>query len=93
MAEKTLYSRIQLKGDSYSNWTTQDPVLLKNEVAIVTIANEDGAPVNKPGVYFKVGDGTSTFSQLGFTSGIAGAGSETGSGVIACTASILGISG
>ena len=72
MAEKTLYSRIQLKGDSYSNWTTQDPVLLKNEVAIVTIANEDGAPVNKPGVYFKVGDGTSTFSQLGFTSGIAG---------------------
>lgn len=72
MAEKTLYSRIQLKGDSYSNWTTQDPVLLKNEVAIVTISAEDGAPVNKPGVYFKVGDGTSTFSQLGFTSGIAG---------------------
>ena len=72
MVEKKLNTRIQLKGDSYQNWTEKNPVLLSNEVAIVTIAEKDGAPVNKPGVYFKVGDGVSKFSDLEFTSGIAG---------------------
>lgn len=72
MANKILKTRIQLKGDSYSNWTEKDPVLLNNEIAIVPITEEDNAPVNKPGTYFKVGNGTSKFSELGFTSSIAG---------------------
>ena len=72
MAEKILKTRIQLKGDSYKNWIDNDPVLLNNEIAIVPITAEDNAPVNKPGVYFKVGNGTSKFSELEFTSGIAG---------------------
>lgn len=72
MAEKILNTRIQLKGDSYANWIEKNPVLLANEIAIVSITEEDSTSVNKPGVYFKVGDGTSNFSELGFTSGIAG---------------------
>lgn len=72
MAEKILNTRIQLKGDSYQNWTEKDPVLLNNEIAVVPITTKDSAPVNKPGVYFKVGNGTSKFSELEFVSGIAG---------------------
>ena len=72
MADKILKTRIQSKGDSYSNWIEQDPILLANEIAVVAITAEDNAPVNKPGTYFKVGNGTSKFSELPFTSGIAG---------------------
>ena len=41
MAEKILNTRIQLKGDSLKNWTTQNPVLKLNELAIVKIEESD----------------------------------------------------
>ncbi len=72
MAEKILNTRIQLKGDTYNNWSTKNPVLLANEVAVVSIASSDSAVVGKPGVYFKVGDGTNKFNDLPFASGLAG---------------------
>lgn len=71
MAEKTLKTRIQLRYDTLANWTTNDPVLKKGELAIATI--DVAAPANKqlPPVMFKVGDGTSKFSELDWASALA----------------------
>ena len=71
MAEKVLKTRIQLKYDTLQNWTTNDPVLKRGELAIATI--DAASPANKqlPPVMFKVGDGTSKFSELDWASALA----------------------
>ena len=71
MAEKVLKTRIQLKYDTLQNWTTNDPVLKMGELAIATI--DAASPANKqlPPVMFKVGDGTSKFSELNWASALA----------------------
>lgn len=71
MAEKILKTRIQLRYDTLANWTTNDPVLKKGELAVATI--DVAVPANKqlPPVMFKVGDGTSKFSQLEWASALA----------------------
>lgn len=71
MSEKILNTRIQLKGDSLKNWTAQNPVLKLNELAIVKIEESDNHALGT-GIYFKVGDGTKKFSELGFSGGIDG---------------------
>lgn len=77
MAEKILQTRIQLKYDTYANWVSNNPVLKAGEVAIATIPAAETnayAPVvkdNLPNVVIKVGDGTSTYTQLKFVSGLA----------------------
>ena len=71
MSEKILNTRIQLKGDSLQNWTAQNPVLKLNELAIVKIEESDKHALGT-GIYFKVGDGTKKFSELGFSGGIDG---------------------
>lgn len=77
MAEKILNTRIQLKYDTYANWVANNPVLKAGEVAIATIPAAETnsyAPVvkdNLPNVVIKVGDGTSTYTQLKFVSGLA----------------------
>lgn len=68
MAEKTLNTRIQLKYDTYTNWTTNNPVLKSGELAIVVVPGETGAVANEPAILAKVGDGTSTFNQLSWIS-------------------------
>lgn len=69
--EKTLNTRILLKYDTYANWTANNPVLKKGEVAIATIpSNQDGV-VNAPSTLIKVGDGTSNYTDLKFVSGSA----------------------
>lgn len=71
MANKILNTRIQLKYDTYANWTTNNPVLKAGEVAIATIATGNTQEVNSvsaPQVLLKVGDGTSTYSALPFVS-------------------------
>lgn len=56
MATKQFNSRIQWKKDTASNWTSNNPVLLNGEIAIVvTNTNE---------TRFKIGDGTSSFTAL-----------------------------
>lgn len=76
--EKQLLSRIQLRYDSYANWTSTTLgdgkgaklVLKAGEVGICTIpagTTADGIQ-NPPHVMFKVGDGTSTFAALPWTS-------------------------
>lgn len=73
--QKVLSTRISLKYDSYTNWITNDPVLLKGEIAISTHDNDNTAPVtgfqNIPNIAMKVGNGTSKYSELKFVSALA----------------------
>ena len=63
MAEKTMKTRIKLKYDTLSNWTTADPVLLQGEVAVVNPGTTiDGHTT----ILLKVGDGTKKFSELDY---------------------------
>lgn len=59
MPNKTFNARVQMKRDTSANWTSNNPVLLYGEIIIVdTDAGE---------VRFKVGNGTSTYTQLSYT--------------------------
>ena len=71
MATKTLKTRIQLKYDTYENWTTNNPTPLAGELCVVVVPAAAGAVAQEPAILFKVGDGTTPFNTLKFTSGIA----------------------
>lgn len=71
MAEKLFNARLQLKYDTYENWTTNNPVLKAGEIAIVVVPAEAGAVVQEPAVLLKAGDGSSNFNSLSFLSGKA----------------------
>lgn len=81
MAEKVLNTRIQLKYDSYSNWTSANPVLKIGEVAFATVETSDKANTtnnqknnefqNLPNVVMKVGNGTDHYNDLKFVSALA----------------------
>ena len=58
--EKILNTRIQLKYDSYSNWSTINPTLKAGEVAIAYLAASQTTATPDNGthpVMFKVGPG------------------------------------
>ena len=67
-----IFTRIQLKYDSYTSWKTNNPTLLAGEVAIAKLVNDvtipEDANTNAP-VLFKVGPGT--FNNLPWVSGLA----------------------
>lgn len=68
---KTLQTRIALKYDSYSAWTTapgKDLVLLPGELGICYISDANQGSNVVPTVLFKVGDGNKTFEQLPWAS-------------------------
>lgn len=74
MAEKILNTRIQLRYDTYANWTTNNPILKKGEMAIATIETGNTEKVNSvtpPQVLIKVGDGSKHYSELPFASALA----------------------
>jgi len=71
MPEKIFNTRIQLKYDTFTNWTTNDPILLPGELAFVEIPSENSAATTAPTILLKVGDGVHTFSNLGWTSSLA----------------------
>ena len=71
--EKILNTRIQLKYDSFENWSTKNPTLKSGEVAIAYLTTAEAV---KPGegdtqhpVLFKVGPGA--FNSLPWVSGLA----------------------
>lgn len=74
---KTINTRISLKYDTYANWTTQNPILLKGEVAIATIpadtevTTQRGQMQDLPNVVIKVGDGSTPYKGLKFVSALA----------------------
>lgn len=55
---KELYTRIVTRNDTEANWLTNDPPLMKGEIAI-TVADE-----LHPAARFKVGDGINTWSGI-----------------------------
>ena len=78
MAEKILNTRIQLKYDTYQNWTDDEImhkganlVLKKGEVGFCEVPTGSSAATNAPTVLFKVGDGEHTFGQLKWASALA----------------------
>lgn len=71
MATTTLNTRLQLKYDTYKNWTDNNPVPLKGELCIVEVPASTGASTKEPAILFKVGDGTKAFNTLDFTAGYA----------------------
>lgn len=79
MAEKILNTRIQLKYDTWENWSNiteagkgGNLVLKAGEVAITTIQTGDSIKqATPPTIMFKVGDGTSKFSELPWASALA----------------------
>lgn len=68
---KKLQTRIKLKYDTLANWTSNNPVLLKGEVAFVEVPTGSTEATQPPAIMFKVGDGTSAFNSLQWGSGKA----------------------
>ena len=71
MANKTFNTRLKLKYDTYTNWHTKNPVLLAGELAICVVPADSNQVTNEPTVLMKCGDGTSTFNELGWISGLS----------------------
>ena len=79
ISAKNLNTRVALKYDSYSNWQTYNPILLKGEVAIAHLpekSNSDAngnnpAIQNTPNVLIKIGDGVNHYNDLKFLSALA----------------------
>ena len=71
MANTTFNTRIKLKFDTYNNWHTNNPVLLKGEMAIVEVPASTGQVPNEPAYLLKVGDGVKNFDDLTWISGTA----------------------
>ena len=79
--EKTLNTRIKLRYDLYTNWSTNNPVLLEGEVAFAYIPTGESSKVTigegvvngttPPQVLIKVGDGTHTYNELKYVSALA----------------------
>ena len=63
--------RIQLKYDTITNWTTNNPVLLEGEIAITSIPSAQGDVKQAPSILMKVGDGVTAYNDLKFVSGLA----------------------
>ena len=75
----SLNTRIKLKYDLLTTWTTKNPVLLKGEVAIVEIPQNNlvndsqHKPLNvPPAMLMKVGDGEKAFNDLPYVQAVAG---------------------
>ena len=70
---KTLNTRIQLKYDTFAEWTSKNPKLLKGEIAVVYIPAQTsaGEVTQQPATVFKVGDGIQLFNDLPFSSSLA----------------------
>lgn len=68
---KVFQTRIQLKYDTYANWSANNPVLKAGEMAIATVAAGEQSMSNLPNIVLKVGDGTSHYNDLKFVSALA----------------------
>lgn len=68
---KVFQTRIQLKYDTYANWSANNPILKAGEMAIATVAAGEQAMTNLPNIVLKVGDGVSHYNDLKFVSALA----------------------
>lgn len=67
----TINTRVKLKYDTFTNWSSNNPVLLKGEIAVVEVPTTQGSVVNVPSMLFKVGDGTKNFNALPWASALS----------------------
>ena len=67
MAEHSISGKILLRNDTALNWNTENPVLGKGEMGIEIDSNK-----------FKIGDGTKTWSQLGYAGTVVAASNTNG---------------
>lgn len=81
MATNTLNTRIRLKYDSLSNWTSSTFIPLSGEMCVAvipnnnndyTVGNPDVSGLSPYAIGIKVGDGTHRFSELPWIQAIAG---------------------
>lgn len=68
---KVFQTRIQLKYDTYANWSRNNPVLKAGEMAIATVDSGVQSMTNLPNIVLKVGDGASHYNDLKFVSALA----------------------
>ena len=68
MANTTFNARLKLKYDTFSNWTTNNPILLAGEAAVAVVPAATGAVAQEPAVLIKIGDGSKHFNELAFIS-------------------------
>ena len=68
---KVFQTRIQLKYDTYANWSANNPVLKAGEMAIATVDSGVQSMTNLPNIVLKVGDGVSHDNDLKFVSALA----------------------
>lgn len=78
MAKKILKTQIQLRYDTWENWSDESVpnqkgnlVLLQGEVGITYVPDNVDPIHNAPTILFKVGNGTSPFKDLNWASGLA----------------------
>lgn len=69
-------TRLALRYDTFTNWNSKNPTLLKGEVAIASLSTENYKDSSFQGatphpVMMKVGDGSHTFKELPWTSAYA----------------------
>lgn len=55
MADKSLNTRISQKYDTLENWESNNPTLLKGEIALVEVSSNNNLVHNAPTVLMKVG--------------------------------------
>ena len=68
MANTTFNARLKLKYDTFSNWTTNNPILLAGEAAVAVVPAATGAVAQEPAILIKIGDGSKHFNELEFIS-------------------------
>lgn len=74
MAEqKIIKTRVQLKYDTLANWNANPNIVLgKGEMGIVAVPKDSShLQTTPPAIMFKVGDGTTTFEKLPWSSALA----------------------
>ena len=73
MSTKVFNTRLQLKYDSFENWSKLENQfkLLAGEIAVVNVPAETGEVASEPAILFKVGNGDDTFNDLPWASGLA----------------------
>lgn len=74
MANTVFNTRLQLKYDTLANWQNANPKLLAGEIGVVSVPTTSETTVSqiiKPAILFKIGDGTTSFNDLPWASGLA----------------------
>ena len=72
MATQTLNTVLKLRYDTYENWKANSTVVLQaGEAGICTIPASAGTGLNEPATLMKIGNGTSTWAELPWVSGLA----------------------